>query len=74
MQATPQDKVLAYCIEPKTRTEIQEYLELKNRDHFRKAILNPLLESGQLIMSIPDKPTSPKQKFYTLANKGNNDE
>ena len=73
-QATTQDKVLAYCIEPKTRTEIQEYLELKNRDHFRKSILNPLLESGQLAMSIPDKPTSPKQKFYTVNSEVANDE
>jgi ATP-dependent DNA helicase RecG len=76
MQATPQDKVLAYCIEPKTRTEIQEYLDLKNRDHFRKSILNPLIESGKLLRTIPDKPTSPNQQFYTASkyNKGDNND
>ena len=64
-QADPQAKVLGFCQESKTRNEIQEYLGLKDREHFRKAILKPLLESGQIAMTIPDKPTSPNQKFYT---------
>jgi len=38
---------------------------LKNRDHFRKVILLPLIESGQLLMTLPDRPSSPKQQFYT---------
>ena len=61
------EKVLQYCIEPKSRAEIQEHMGLKNRDHFRKAILLPLIESGQLLMTLPDKPSSPKQQFYTAA-------
>ncbi len=68
MQATPQaDKVLSFCTEPKTRYEIQQHLGLKNRDHFRKAILKPLLDSGLLCYTIPDKPNSPKQKFIRAA-------
>ena len=59
------DTILEYCIEPKSRIEIQEHLGLKNRDHFRKAILLPLIQSGQLLMTLPDKPSSPKQQFYT---------
>ena len=58
-------KILQYCSEPKSRAEIQEHMGLKNRDHFRKAILLPLIESGQLLMTLPDKPSSPKQQFYT---------
>ncbi len=46
MQAIPQvDKVIHFCSEPKTRSEIQAHLGLKNRDHFRKAILKPLLDA-----------------------------
>lgn len=70
MQATMQanmqaETVLQYCIEPKSRVEIQSHLGLKNRDHLRKSVLVPLIESGQLLLTLPDKPTSPNQKFYT---------
>jgi len=66
MQATPQAKaVLKLCKKAKTRTEIQQHLGLKNRDHFRKNILLPLINSGQLLLTLPEKPTSLKQKFYT---------
>lgn len=69
-QATPQAgsveaQVLAFCQQPKSRAEIQEHLGFKDREHFRSAILNPLLDSGQLLRTLPDKPTSPNQQFYT---------
>ncbi|HKM36545.1 MAG TPA: ATP-binding protein [Thiopseudomonas sp.] len=60
-----EERVLAFCQQPKSRNEIQEHLDLKHREHFRRAILNPLLDSGQLLRTIPDKPTSPNQQFYT---------
>jgi len=66
-QATPQaKKILSFCQEPKSRAEIQNYLKLKDREHFRKTVLLPLLEAGLLALTLPDKPTSPKQKFITL--------
>ncbi len=66
VQATTQvEKVLLYCIEPRSRLEIQEHLGLKHREHLRKSILSPLLQSGQLLLTLPDKPSSPKQRFYT---------
>ena len=51
------------CAEPKRREEMMEYLGLVNRDHFRKAYLKPLLESGRIKMTIPDKPKSKNQKY-----------
>ncbi|MDD5092446.1 MAG: hypothetical protein PHQ23_16215 [Candidatus Wallbacteria bacterium] len=69
MQATMQDertiKIIEFCKTPKTRDEIQNFLNLKNRDHFRSEVLNPLIESGLLHPTLPDKPTSPKQKYYS---------
>jgi predicted HTH transcriptional regulator len=58
-------KILLFCMNPKSRKSIQEHLKLKNRDHFRKNILLPLIESKQLLLTLPDKPTSPNQQFYT---------
>ena len=69
VQATMQDertkKILEFCQVPKTREEIQGFLNLSNRDYFRKEILSPLLEQGLLHPTIPDKLTSPKQKYYS---------
>ena len=74
-QATPQavltDKehniasLLEYCIEPRSREEIQEFMGLKDRKHFRLEILNPLIQEGKLHLTIPEKPTSPNQKYYS---------
>ena len=57
------NKLVDACAEPKTREEMMEFLGLVNRDHFRKAYLKPLLESGRVKMTIPDKPKSKNQKY-----------
>ena len=41
----------------------------KDRTKFRNQVLKPLLQGGWLKMTIPDKPTSSKQK-YRLTDKG----
>lgn len=51
------------------RKEIQDALGLKHEVHFREAYLIPSIEKGLLEMTIPDKPTSSKQK-YRLTQKG----
>ncbi len=42
---------------------------ISNRDYFRKEILNPLLEKGLLHPTIPEKLTSPKQRYYSVTKK-----
>lgn len=66
-QATEQ-AVLAFCVAAKTTAEIMEYLGLNHREHFRSVILKPLLDKGLLSLTIPDKPTSPNQKYITVSN------
>ena len=55
--------ILDFCSVPRSRTEIQGYIEIKNRSYFLSKILKPLLESGKLKMTMPDKPTSRSQKY-----------
>ncbi|MBV6493601.1 MAG: hypothetical protein LDLANPLL_01624 [Turneriella sp.] len=55
--------VLQFCQEPKSRTEIMNFLGLKHRQHFKYEILDPLLAKGLLVQTIPEKPNSPKQKY-----------
>jgi len=54
---------------PKTRSELQKLLNLKNIDYFRKAYLRPALEMGVVEMTLPDQRQSKNQK-YRLTAKG----
>lgn len=74
-QATPQASgqveerfipLLEYCLEPRTTAEMMQYVALKDRKSFREAWLSPLLQAGLLTMTLPDKPSSPKQKYQTM--------
>src|SRR5690625_819646 len=58
-------EILEFCKVPKSRSEIQDLLGIESRRYFRTKILNPLIKGGLLKLTIPDKPTSPKQKYYT---------
>ncbi|MBP3360517.1 MAG: Fic family protein [Clostridia bacterium] len=61
-------KILDYCNVPRTRNEIQNLSGIEGRKAFVSNYLKPLLESGKLAMTIPDKPTSRNQKY--IAAKG----
>jgi len=66
-QVTIQDDranaLLEFCTTPRTRDEMQNHIGILSRDHFRRSILKPLLDSGVLQMTIPDKPNSRSQKY-----------
>jgi hypothetical protein len=51
----------------RSREEIQEKLNLVNREHFRKGNLVPTLEAGFIERTIPDKPNSRLQKYRLTA-------
>lgn len=59
------NKIIDFCKKPKTSNEIMGLLGLTHKEYFRTEILNPLLEQGLLHPTIPDKLTSPKQKYYS---------
>lgn len=59
-------KVLAFCKQPHSREEIMEACKFKNNNHFIKTYLKPLIDSGQLRMTLPDKPSSKKQKYVSV--------
>lgn len=55
--------LISFCEEPRSRTEMQAFCGIKSQDYFRNNILLPLLDSGRLKRTIPDKPRSSKQKY-----------
>ena len=63
-QATPQaEQILTFCMTARTRNEIAEHFGVKDPKFFAKKHIKPLLKSGALRMTIPNKPTSPAQKI-----------
>jgi ATP-dependent DNA helicase RecG len=44
-------------------TEIMEHIGHKHRYNVKHRYIDPLIESGVLIMTIPDKPNSRNQKY-----------
>jgi len=46
-----------------------EIFDRTNRTKFRDQVIKPLIDAGWIEMTIPDKPTSSKQK-YRITEKG----
>lgn len=73
-QVTPQDtpqvkleKLVAFCSVPKSQKEMMEFLHLTDRKNFSENYIKPLL-GKKLEYTIPDKPTSSKQKYVAMLN------
>lgn len=57
--------VLTYCEKPQNRLSIMEKLDLYNNSRNFDNYIKPLLEVEWLKQTLPDKPTSKNQKYYT---------
>lgn len=57
--------ILRACQKPRTVKDLMDSMKLNDRGKFRNRYVHPLLKEGLLDMTIPDKPTSSKQKYYT---------
>jgi hypothetical protein len=66
-QVTPQVVAVLQVAAQKanSRDELQKAAGIKDREHFRKAYLEPLLFAGWLERTIPDKPRSRMQRYRT---------
>lgn len=67
-EAEKRTLLLEFCSEPRSKAEIQEKLGIKSERYVRQILINSLLESGELIRTIPDKPNSPKQRYVRKKN------
>jgi ATP-dependent DNA helicase RecG len=68
MKITEQQKRLVDFagIKPRSREELMRFMNRKHRTQFRRKWIDPLLDAGLLVMTIPDKPNSPYQKYKAL--------
>ena len=58
-------KILLFCQKPKQRKEILKEIGLVNNVKNYDTYVAPLVQMGWVKMTIPDKPTSPKQQYRT---------
>ena len=59
--------VMEYDV-PYTSESIMVMLGLKSKETFRKNYMNPAMEQGYIIMTIPDKPRSRNQRYVKKKN------
>ena len=59
------EDLILFCRTPRTRKEICDYLGLNSVTYAIQTHVMPLVEAGKIKMSIPDKPKSPKQLYYS---------
>ncbi len=60
-----EQKLLAFCKEAKTLSEICKHLGLTDRYKVKKRYIDPLLNKS-LRMTEPESPKSPTQKYVTI--------
>jgi len=58
-----QVEILKNCAPEKAIGELMSLIGRSNRTKFRDQVLRPLLDAGFIEMTVPDKPTSSKQKY-----------
>ena len=54
-----------FCREPRTRAEIAEFLNLDSQAYAISTYVTPLVKEDVIKLTIPDKPRSPKQRYYS---------
>lgn len=58
------NKLVEFCKEPRSRAEIAEFLNLGSQAYAITTYVTPLVKDGIIKLTIPDRPRSPKQKYY----------
>ena len=57
------NSIIDFCISPRSMTEIMEFMGYKHRYNVKHRYIDPLIEGGFLVMTIPEKPNSRSQKY-----------
>jgi len=59
------ERLLAFCETPRTRTELEQFTGF-SRYYTMSKILQPLVDVGQIRLTMPDKPKSVKQTYVRV--------
>lgn len=56
-------KILAYCQQPRSRSEIAAHLQQENPYYVARRYIKPLVEQGMLELTMPESPRSKNQRY-----------
>lgn len=62
----PKDNLLQFCIIPRSRAEIAEFLGVGTASYAIKKYIKPLMEAGKIDIMDKNRPNSPNQRYYTI--------
>lgn len=57
--------LLDFCREPRSRKEIVEFLGISSGQYALRRYLEPLVQANAILLTIPDSPRSPRQKYVS---------
>ena len=60
------ERIIDFCKTARSRKEIAEYCGYTDVRHLTAHYLQPLIQSGRLKMTLPDKPTSKNQRYISV--------
>lgn len=58
-------EILDYCRTPRTREELADRFGFEAPSYFIKTYISPLIDGGMIKMTLPNKPKSKYQKYYS---------
>ena len=61
--STDENSILAFCIVPRTRQEIADFLGVKSVPYAIRTYITPLVNAGKISLSNPARPKSPDQRY-----------
>ena len=61
-----ENDLVAFCHTPRSRKEICAFLKLSSVTYAMQKHVQPLIDEGVIKMTLPDKPKSSKQKYYSV--------
>ena len=57
------NSIIDFCITPRSMKEIMDFMGYKHKYNVKHRYIDPLIEGGFLVMTIPGKPNSKNQKY-----------
>lgn len=66
VEITVEEQIKTFCVNPKSKEEIAEYLNIHSPYYLVTRYLKPMIEAGVLAMTIPERPKSKFQKYYLV--------
>ena len=58
--------ILEFCKIPRSRQEIADFIGVRTVSYAITRYINPLVDAGKVGMTIPDRPKSKKQRYFTV--------